>query len=85
MFPEFDDLDQLAVGRNAAHDEPGRLQRFEVFVVELVAMAVPFEDVLSSVGAVGERPLSILQGYAPRRMLPPLSLVRSRFWTVLFR
>src|SRR5688500_2077052 len=42
MRRDLDDLDQLPVGRRAAQDESGVLEIVAVFIVELVAVPVPF-------------------------------------------
>ena len=44
MVFQFDDLDEFAVGRIAAENEPGFLKFFAVGVVEFVAMAMAFVD-----------------------------------------
>lgn len=44
MVLEFNDFDQLAVGRQAAEHEPGLLEFFTVGVVEFVAVTVAFVD-----------------------------------------
>ena len=59
----LDDLDDVAVGAHAGGDEAVLLERCAVLVVELVAMAVPFVDLLDAVGLGGPAPGS--QGAGP--------------------
>ena len=81
VFGNLYGFDNAAVRRGAADAEPCIGQCCAELVVELVAVAVP----LGNLGrAVGTRTccvsrLAILQGYAPRRSVPPLAI--SSFWS----
>ncbi len=44
MILQFDDLDQLSVGRSAAQDKPGLLELLAVLIVKFVTVAMPFMD-----------------------------------------
>ena len=72
MVGQLDDLDEIAVGTQSAGDEALGLERFAIFVVELVAMPVPFVDRFLTVrtAARGFRARA-RQGHDPSRIVPP--------------
>src|SRR3990172_13134342 len=59
---QFHDLDQFAVRGYPADHESRGLQCVPIAVVELIAMAMAFEDVVRSVGLVRQGPLLYLAG-----------------------
>src|SRR5712691_8951993 len=59
---ELDDLDEPAVGREAAEEHPGLMQHLAVLVVELEPVAVPLVHDLLAVCLLGERPRRQLAG-----------------------
>ena len=72
---QLDELDQPPVRGLAADVQPGRLEPLPVGVVDLVAVPVPLGHRRAAVGLGDERAgRRATAGYAPRRMVPPMSL-----------
>src|SRR5438105_11966088 len=59
VIAQLGDLDEPAIGRLAANDQPGVLKDITIVVVQFPAMAVPLADVCGPVRVSGPR--SVLQ------------------------
>src|SRR5262249_23308416 len=59
---QFDHFDISAVGSRAADLQPGRGQRFFIFTVELITVAVTLADLQLPINSVGECPRFDLAG-----------------------
>ena len=57
MILEFDELNERAIGRSTRNHESLLLHRFTVVHVELVAVAMPFEDFRAAIDLMSERVL----------------------------
>ena len=70
---QLDELHQPTVGREPGEGHAGVAEDLAVGVGELEAVAVALVDDLAAVGLARARALHQPAGYAPRRIVPPLS------------
>ncbi len=54
MILDLDHLDQTTVGTGAADDKAMFFEQGSIFEVELVAVSMPFNRLVSSIGPLGE-------------------------------
>src|SRR5579885_710742 len=75
VLGQLDELDEPVVGRRSRGHQPALLEPPAVAVVHLVAVAVTLVDHLGAVRALHDRARLELRGYAPRRIVPPMSTI----------